>query len=131
LPNDPQWLSVETVIEINRAVVAVTGEPHFLRDPGLLEGVLARPRNAFTYGEEDIAALAVRLLAGVAQAHAFTQGNKRTCFVAMVQFLNVNGYDLAIDDTRRWADAVIALVEHRSTEEDFVRSIRPFVVPTG
>jgi death-on-curing protein len=122
---------VETVIEINRAVVAVTGEPHILRDPGLLEGALARPRNAFAYGEEDVAALAVRLLAGIAQAHAFTQGNKRTCFVAMVQFLNVNGYDLAIADTQRWADAVVALVEHRSTEEDFVRSIRPFVVPTG
>jgi death-on-curing protein len=106
---------VETVIEINRAVVAITGEPHFLRDPGLLEGALARSRNAFAYGEEDIAALAVRLLAGIAQAHAFTQGNKRTCFVAMVQFLNVNGYDLAITDTQRWADAVIALVEHRST----------------
>jgi prophage maintenance system killer protein len=49
---------VEAVIEINRAVVAITGEPHFLRDPGLLEGALARSRNAFAYGEEDIAALA-------------------------------------------------------------------------
>jgi death-on-curing protein len=131
LPNDPQWLSAETVIDINRAVVAVTGEPHFLCDPGLLESALARPRNTFAYGEEDIAALAVRLLAGVAQAHAFTQGNKRTCFVTMVQFLKVNGYDLAIDDTQGWADAVIALVEHRSTEEDFVRAIRPFVISAG
>jgi prophage maintenance system killer protein len=49
----------------------------------------------------------------------------------MVQFLKVNGYDLAIDDTQGWADAVIALVEHRSTEEDFVRAIRPFVISAG
>jgi hypothetical protein len=27
-----------------------------------------------------------------------------------------------------WADAVIDLVEHRSTEDDFIRVIRPFVV---
>ena len=40
----------------------------------------------------------------------------------------MNGYDLGIDDTQRWANAVIALVEHRTTEEDFVRAIRPFVV---
>lgn len=119
---------METVIEINRAVVAVTGEPHFLRDLGLLEGALARPQNAFAYGEEDIAALAVRLLAGIAQAHAFAQGNKRTCFVAMVQFLNVNGYDLRIEDSSAWADTIIALVEHRTTEEDFVGNIRLFVV---
>jgi death-on-curing protein len=120
---------VETVIEINRAVVLLTGEPHFLRDRGLLESALARPQNAFAYGEEDLVVLAVRLLAGIAQAHAFAQGNKRTCFVAMVQFLNANGYDLAIEDSAAWADTIIALVEHRTAEEDFVRVIRPFVVP--
>ncbi len=102
--------------------------PHFLRDQGLLESALARPQNAFGYGEDDVVALAVRLLAGIAQAHAFTQGNKRTCFVAMVQFLNENGYEVTIEDSVAWADAVIALVEHRTEEEDFVRAIRPFVI---
>jgi death-on-curing protein len=90
---------------------------------------MARPQNAFAYGEEDIVALAVRLLAGLAQAHAFEQGNKRTSFVAMNEFLMTNGHELAIDDTPRWADEVIALVEHRSTEDDFVRAIRPYLVP--
>jgi len=67
-------------------------------------------------------------MAGIAQAHAFEQGNKRTAFVTMVQFLMANGYDVAIDDTLRWAAEVIALVEHRITEEDLVHAIRPFVV---
>jgi len=128
LPNERRWLSSETVIDINRALVAITGERHFLRDQGLLESALARPQNAFVYGEEDIVVLAVRLLAGIAQAHAFEQGNKRTAFVAMAQFLMANGHDLAIDDTPRWAAEVIALVEHRVTEADFVHAIRPFVV---
>jgi death-on-curing protein len=70
----------------------------------------------------------VRLLAGLAQAHAFEQGNKRTSFVAMNEFLMINGNELAIDDTARWVDEVIALVEHRSTEDNFARAIRPFVV---
>jgi death-on-curing protein len=106
----------------------MTGERHFLRDPGLLDSAMARPQNAFAYGEEDIVALAVRLLDGLAQAHAFEQGNKRTSFVAMIEFLLINGYDLAIDDAARWADEVIALVEHRTAEEDFVSAVRPFVV---
>ena len=42
-----------------------------------------------------------------------------------------NGYDLALNDNTGWADAVIELVEHRTTEEDFVRLLRPFVVPVG
>jgi death-on-curing protein len=128
LPNEPTWLSVETAIEINRAAVALTGEPHIIRDQGLLESALARPQNAFAYGEDDVVVLAVRLLAGIAQAHAFAQGNKRTCFIAMVQFLNANGYGLAISDTTEWAERVISMVEHRSTEEEFIRAIRPFVV---
>jgi len=129
LQNEPLWLSGDTAVEINRSVVAITGEHHFLRDEGLLEGALARPRNAFAYGEEDIAVLAVRLLAGIVQSHAFEQGNKRTGFVAMVQFLNLNGFDVTIEDSQTWADAVIALIEHRSTEEDFAALIRPHVVP--
>jgi death-on-curing protein len=128
LPNEPQWLPIEVVIEINRSLVVIAGEPHSVRDRGLLESALARPQNAFAYGEEDIVALAVRLMAGIAQAHAFEQGNKRTAFVAMVQFLRVNGYDLAIEDSPSWAERIIDLVERRSSEADFVRAARSYVV---
>ena len=100
----------------------------FCADQGLLGSALARPRNAFAYGEEEVVALAVRLLAGVAMAHAFEQGNKRTAFVAMTEFLITNGYDLVLHDNTGWADKVISLVEHRTTEADFVQDIRPFVI---
>lgn len=128
MPNEPNWLPIEAVIEHNRLEVEATGERHFIRDVGLLESALARPRNFFGFGEEDILVLGVVLMAGIARAHAFEQGNKRTAFEALWHFLRINGYDLAINDSERWADAVIALVEHRITEEDFIGAIRPFVV---
>jgi death on curing protein len=128
LQNEPRWLPIEVVIEHNRLEVEATGERHFVRDYGLLESALARPRNFFGFGEEDIVKLAVILMAGIAQAHAFEQGNKRTAFEAMWHFLRTNGYDLAITDSQPWADEIIALVEHITTEEDFVLAIRPFVV---
>jgi len=128
LPNEPNWLPIEAVIEHNRLEVEATGEQHFVRDHGLLESALARPRNFFSFGEKDILVLGVVLMAGIARAHAFEQGNKRTAFEALWHLLRINGYDLGIDDTQRWADAVIALVEHRTTEEDFVGAIRPFVI---
>ena len=107
------------------------GEPEnsTFRDLGLLESALARPQNAFAYGEEDIVVLAVRLMAGIAQAHAFEQGNKRTAFVALRLFLHPNGFDLAIEDSEAWAEPVISLIEHRSTEDYFAAAIRPYVVP--
>ena len=129
MPNEPRWLPVEAVINYNRLETEQTGETHFLRDPGLLESALARPQNAFAYGEEDIVVLAVRLMAGIAQAHAFEQGNKRTAVEALWHFLRLNGYDLAIEDSAVWEESVVAVIEHRSTEEDFVELIRPFVVP--
>ncbi|MFZ2008180.1 MAG: hypothetical protein WB697_15625 [Stellaceae bacterium] len=52
-------------------------------------------------------------MAGVVQSHSFEQGNKRTGFVAMVQFLMENGFDVTIEDTRLWAEEVIGLIEHR------------------
>ena len=128
LPNEPRWLPIEAVIEHSRLEAEATGEPHHLRDRGLLESALARPRNFFGFGEEDIVVLAVVLMAGIARAHAFEQANKRTAFEAMWHFLRLNGYDLAIEDYRPWADAIIALVEHRSSEDDFVGVVRPFVV---
>ena len=129
MPNEPRWLPIEVVVEHNRLEVEATGERHFLRDYGLLESALARPRNFYGFGQGDIVVLSVALLNGVARAHPFEQGNKRTAFAAMRLFLLANGYDTAFDDTISWADEVIALVEHLSTEDDFVRAIRPFVVP--
>jgi death on curing protein len=130
LPNEPHWLPVEVVVEHNRLELAETGERHLVRDLGLLENALARPRNFYGFGEEDIVVLAVALMAGVARAHAFEQGNKRTAFGALRLFLRANGYDTAFDDTISWAEEIMALVEHRASEEDFVRTVRPFVVAT-
>jgi death-on-curing protein len=129
LPNEPRWLPIEVVIQHNRLEVDASGENHFVRDHGLLESALARPRNAFAYGEEDIVTLAVLLIAGIARAHAFEQGNKRTAFEAMWHLLRINGYDLAIEDSESWAEPVTALIEHALSEEDFASALRPYVVP--
>ncbi len=75
--------------------------------------------------------LAVALMAGIARAHAFEQGNKRTAFAAMRLFLRINGYDTSFDDSLSWADEMISLIEHRSSEDEFVALLRPFVVPVG
>jgi death on curing protein len=131
LPNEPNWLPIEAVIEHNRLELAETREPHLVRDLGLLESALARPRNAFAYGEEDIVVLAVTLMVGISRAHAFEQGNKRTAFAALRLFLRANGYDTTFDDTISWADEVIGLVERRISEEEFVRRLRPFIVAVG
>jgi death on curing protein len=128
LPNEPRWLPIDAVIEKNRLEVEETGERHLLRDIGLLEGALARPQNAFAYGEEDIVVLAVGYLAAIAQAHAFEQGNKRTAFGSMWHFLRLNGFDLDVEDSEYWEGPTVKLIEHRLSEAEFAAALRPFVV---
>jgi death-on-curing protein len=128
LQSEPIWVPVEAIVKHNRLELADTGEHHFVRDLGLLESALARPRNAFAYGEEDPVVLAGTLMDGVSRSHAFEQGNKRTAFAAMRLFLRANGYDTAFDDTVDWADKMIELLEHKLTEGEFVELVRPFVV---
>ena len=68
-------------------------------------------------GEEDVVVLAVALLAGIAQNHPFAQGNKRVALVGARNFLQINGYDLGIDD-EALGPAIVDLVAGHIDEED-------------
>ena len=43
MPSEPRWLDAVQLIAINEALVALTGEPHQVRDLGLLESAAAKP----------------------------------------------------------------------------------------
>jgi death-on-curing protein len=94
-----EWLEESVVIAIHDAQLAEHGGIGGLRDEGLLRSALVRPQNLLAYGEEpDAGGLAAAFGFGLAQNHAFLDGDKRTAFVAMEAFLELNGYALAADD---------------------------------
>ena len=69
-----------------------------LRDEGLLDSALARPRNLAAYGEPDLADLAASYAYGMAKNHPFVDGNKRTALVVCETFLIDNGQSLDAND---------------------------------
>lgn len=77
-----------------------------VRDAGMLDSAMARPRNLAEYGEPDIAALAASYAFGIARNHPFVDGNKRTAAVVSETFLMLNGYALDASD----AEVVVAFV---------------------
>jgi death-on-curing protein len=92
VPAEPRWLPIEAVITCNAAIVAASGEPHHLRDRKALAAALAHPWNVWVYFmDRDIAVLAARLYTGIADAHAFAAGNKRTALRAAILFIEENG----------------------------------------
>ena len=126
---EPRWLSLDEAIEINVQEVHETGEPHFLRDQGALDQALHRPKWAWAYGENDVAYLAASLILGVARAHAFEQGNKRTAWVAGLTFAEMNGYRFSHPDAEIPGFMVESLAQGYVVEQFFGDYLAGFLVP--
>ncbi len=121
------WLPVEQAILVNQDEVAGTGEPHAVLDMGKLESAFGRPINHYLYdGDCDILRLAVVLMLGIAQAHPFEQGNKRTAWTCGMMFMALNGYDVTWDDSSV-AGEFVKLINHEITIDRFEEQIVYFI----
>jgi death on curing protein len=93
--DEPVWLNRVIVEAIHADQVREHGGQAGLRDEGLLESALARPRHVWSYDPDaGLPRLAAEYGFGLARNHAFLDGNKRTAFVAMNVFLILNGYEI-------------------------------------
>lgn len=90
------YLNIHQILAIYNEVINETGGSEGIRDIGLLESAIARPQSGFA-GEEfypDVFSKAAALGHSIIRNHPFVDGNKRTGYMVMRLFLNVNGYDL-------------------------------------
>jgi death-on-curing protein len=83
-----RWLTVEMVAAIHDEALYAFGGLAGIRDAGLLESAMDRPRNRLAFE------LAAALGFGITKNHPFIDGNKRTALLAMRAFLFLNGYAL-------------------------------------
>ena len=86
-----RWVSAATAEALHDEQIAEHGGGEGLRDPGLLESAMARPRNLVAYGNPDLALLAASYAFGVARNHPFIDGNKRTALLVCLLFIEKNG----------------------------------------
>lgn len=87
------FLTLEEVLALHRELVRRFGGQPGVRDLGLLESALARPRSGYY---ETLSLQAAALLQSLCQNHAFVDGNKRVAFAATAIFLRVNGLELVV-----------------------------------
>ncbi len=94
-----RYLSAADVIALHAAALEAMGcAPAPLRDAGALEGAVYRCQQAAHYGGADLWAQAALLAAGIAEAQAFADGNKRAGLVAALTFLDLNGRPFSGDE---------------------------------
>ncbi len=95
MPNETVvFLSRDEVLEIHRALLRRFGGAEGVRDLGLLESALYRPRTGYY---ADLAEMAAALFESLIMNHPFVDGNKRVAFFVTDVFLRLNGYRLEVE----------------------------------
>jgi death on curing protein len=89
---DPLWIMERVALAVHGRLLAAHGGAEGLRDGGLLESALARPRQHYAYSSPDVIELAALYTAGLVRNRPFVDGNKRTGFAIGIVFLELNGF---------------------------------------
>ena len=123
-----RWLSSDVLYAVHAEQLAEHGGLAGLRDANALASALARAEQIAHYGTPDVAELAATYGFGIARNHPFSDGNKRTAFVATELFLMLNGFELRATD----ADCVVTMLGVAAgdiQEVDFAAWIRAHMQP--
>ncbi len=122
---EPLWVRNDVVSAIHQRQLAEHGGDPGVRDVGLLDSALAKPRNLLAYSDEqpDLAGLAASYAFGLTRNHPFVDGNKRTAFVVCRTFLILNDRDINAAPQDRYV-TFLNLAEGRVSEEQLGEWIR-------
>ena len=113
---EPDFLSLEDVLQIHSEQIDVYGGIHGIRDQGLLESAIMTPQASFggEYLHNGLFEMAAAYAFHIAENQPFLDGNKRTALSSALVFLDLNGievldpeeklYQMMIDIANRKAD---------------------------
>lgn len=94
MPDEVLFLTSDEVLAIHEALIREFGGPEGVRDPGLLESALFRPRTGYY---DDLAEIATAQFESLRINYPFVDGNKRVAFFATDVFLRLNGWKLEVE----------------------------------
>ena len=91
---EPAWIRTIEALAFHSQQIALFGGSDGMRDAGLLDSALARPRNLLAHSESVVtmAGLAAAYAFGISSNHPFVDGNKRTAMQVSFVFLEFNGF---------------------------------------
>lgn len=119
-----RWIDKEALLLLHAESLAEHGGLEGLRDEGLLDSALGRPRNIHAYEEvTDLARLAPAYGFGIAKNHPFADGNKRAAFLAVGLFLGLHGQRLVADKAEA-TQVMLAVAAGELHESEFAEWIK-------
>jgi len=125
--NRVAFLSRDEVLTTHSTLLERFGGPAGIRDYGLLESALYRPR---TGHYADLAEMAAALFESLIMNHPFIDGNKRVAFFATDVFLRLNDYKLQVDANKAHRFLIELLENNRCTFDELLPWIREHAART-
>ena len=126
---EPTWLSRAMVEAAHHDQVEEHGGLHGIRDNGLLESALARPKHRWSFEPgSDLPLLAASYGYGLVNNHPFLDGNKRIGFVAMNMFLLINNQEIEAPEPEVIA-VMLQVADGTLDESGLVQWLQSVVVP--
>ena len=98
------FLDFERVVYLNKLAIQAFGGADFVRDQGVIESAVNQPKASFggEYLHQGVFHMAAAYYYHISECQGFSDGNKRTGFLAMFSFLRLNGCDFLIPDDYLW-----------------------------
>ena len=115
---NPVWIDPADCHAFHAAMLDRFGGLEGMRDEGLLESALNRPRHLFTYENPSLFELAASYAAGTVKKHPFLDGNKRSGFMAAALFLESNGLSFQASE-EEVVERTLALAASAIAESDY------------
>jgi death-on-curing protein len=114
---EPIWIDSTDAVLFHDQEIAAHGGSAGIRDAGLLESALARPKNIWAYAHEtpSLATLGAAYAFGISSNHPFIDGNKRVALVVSFVFLDVNGLEVTASQEDAYL-TILALAAGEMTE---------------
>jgi death-on-curing protein len=126
---EPRWLSAVHILSIHADQIQAHGGSLGLRDRGLFDSALERPRNRFHYEQDsDLASLAAAYGFGLSSNHPFMDGNKRVAFQAMYLFLGLNGFRIDSSE-EEIVNLILSLARGELDESSLADWVRGHISP--
>lgn len=127
MPGDQvKFLTLDEVLAIHDELTKSFGGANGLRDAGLLESTLYRPRTGYY---EDLIEMAAAMFESLLMNPAFVDGTKRIAFFGVDTFLRINGFkiDASADDAHTFL--INMLEQHTVSKENLDQLLRTYVSP--
>lgn len=127
MPNEGvKFLTLDETLLLHEELISAFGGANGVRDLGLLESALFRPRTGYY---SDLLEMAAALFESLLMNHAFVDGNKRVAFFGVDTFLRINGFKIVVSSNRAHQELISMLENHQANKMNLEKFLRRYVVP--